>query len=145
MIKLPDILDKVLDSLIWQGVTSFRTGGAVGFDTVAALAVIEKKKDHPEIKLELKLPCKDQNSGWSDMDNRVYDYIISHADDVSYTCEAYRKGCMHERNRSLVDGADFCVAFCASEKGGSAYTLNYARKKQLNIINVYNIAKICSN
>ena len=142
MLRLPEILDKVLESLIWQGVSTFRAGGAIGFDTVAALAVIEKKSAHPEITLELELPCKDQSDGWSDDDKRVYEYVISQADSVSYTCEKYRKGCMYERNRRLVDGADFCVAFCSSEKGGSAYTVNYAKKQGLNVINIYEIVKI---
>ena len=138
---LPDILDKVIESLIWQGVTVFRAGGAIGFDTVAALAVIEKKIAHPEIKLELELPCKDQARSWSDAEQDVYEYVLSKADKIAYTCEQYRRGCMHERNRRLVNGSDFCVAFCSSDKGGSAYTLNYAKKKELAIINLYDIVK----
>lgn len=145
MIRLPEILDKVLESLIWQGVSTFRAGGAIGFDTVAALAVIEKKEAYPEIKLDLELPCKDQSDGWSDDDKRVYEYVISQADSISYTCEKYRKGCMYERNRRLVDGADFCVAFCSSEKGGSAYTVNYAKNHGVTVINVYEIVKTCIN
>ena len=137
--KLPDVLDRVIESLIWQGVTTFRAGGAIGFDTVAALAVLEKKKQHPEIRLELELPCKNQSEGWSVGEVRVYEYVIRNADSFSYVCESYRKGCMLERNRRLVDGADFCVAFCSSDKGGSAYTLRYAREKALNIINLYDI------
>ena len=141
MKKLPDVLDRVIESLIWQGVTTFRAGGAIGFDTVAALAVLEKKKQHPEIRLELELPCKNQSEGWSDREVRVYEYVIKNADSLSYVCESYRKGCMLERNRRLVDGADFCVAFCSSDKGGSAYTLKYAREKQLNVINLYDIVR----
>lgn len=142
MTALPDILDKVLESLIWQGVTVFRAGGAIGFDTLAALAVIEKKSAHPEITLELELPCKDQTNGWDEADKRAYEYVLSKADKISYTCEKYRSGCMHERNRRLVNGAHFCVAFCSSDKGGSAYTLNYAKKKGITVINVYDIARV---
>ena len=142
MIRLPEILDKILESLVWQGVSTFRAGGAIGFDTVAALAVIEKKREHPEIRLELELPCKDQSEGWSDADKRVYEYVLSKADNVSYTYEKYRKGCMFERNRRLVDGSDFCVAFCSVDKGGSAYTLNYAKEKGLTVINLYDIVRV---
>ena len=142
MLRLPEILDKMLENLIWQGVSTFRAGGAIGFDTVAALAVLEKKQAHPEIILELELPCKDQTNGWSEADKRAYDYVLSKADTISYTCEKYRKGCMLERNRRLVNGADFCVAFCSSDKGGSAYTMNYAKEKGLTIINIYDIVKV---
>ena len=142
MLRLPEILDKMLENLIWQGVSTFRAGGAIGFDTVAALAVLEKKQAHPEIILELELPCKDQTNGWSAADKSAYDYVLSKADKISYTCEKYRKGCMLERNRRLVNGADFCVAFCSSDKGGSAYTMNYAKEKGLTIINIYDIVKV---
>jgi uncharacterized phage-like protein YoqJ len=142
MKTLPDILDKVLESLIWQGVTVFRAGGAIGFDTVAALAVIEKKSAHPEITLELELPCKDQTDGWNASDKRAYEYVLSKADKISYAFEKYRRGCIHERNRRLVNDAQFCVAFCSSDKGGSAYTLNYAKENGLTVINVYDIARV---
>ena len=142
MLRLPEILDKMLENLIWQGVSTFRAGGAIGFDTVAALAVLEKKQAHPEIILELELPCKDQTNGWSEADKRAYDYVLSKADKISYICEKYRKGCMLERNRRLVNGADFCVAFCSSDKGGSAYTMNYAKEKSLTVINLHDIVKV---
>ena len=142
MLRLPEILDKILESLIWQGVSTFRAGGAIGFDTVAALTVLEKKTVHPEITLELELPCKDQTNGWGESDKRAYEYILSRADKISYICEKYRKGCMLERNRRLVGGADFCVAFCSSDSGGSAYTLNHAKEKGLTVINIYDIVKV---
>lgn len=142
MLLLPEILDKILESLIWQGVSTFRAGGAIGFDTVAALAVIEKKQAHPEITLELELPCKDQTNGWGEVDKRAYEYVLSRADKISYVCEKYQRGCMYARNRRLVSGADFCVAFCSSDKGGSAYTLNYAKKNGLTVINLHDIVKV---
>ena len=45
MPELSALLDRVLDTLINDGVTEFRTGGAVGFDTLAALKVLEKREN----------------------------------------------------------------------------------------------------
>ena len=136
MQELSRLLDGVLDRLIADGVTVFRTGGAMGFDTLAALKVIERRERDPSLSLELCLPCRDQTQGWDARSREYYEYILTHADRVSYVQEAYTKGCMLARNRMLVDGSQFCIGYCTSERGGSAYTLDYAKKKGLRVINL---------
>lgn len=141
IIKLPALLDTTISHLIEKGVTTFRTGGAVGFDTLCALKVLEKKKSNPDILLELCLPCKNQTDGWSEMDKSIYNYIISNADRVRYAHEKYVSGCMHDRNRMLVRDSDWCVAYCSSSKGGTAYTVKYALSYGLELINLYELIK----
>ena len=136
IVRLPHAIDATLDRLIASGFSVFRAGGAVGFDTVCALKVLEKKKEHPSVKLELCLPCKDQTNGWPQRDISIYKYILSAADSVKYVGEKYRSGCMHERNRMLVDGSDVCVAYCKESKGGTAYTCKYALKCKVELINL---------
>lgn len=53
---------------IENGYRYFGEGGALGFDTVAALTVLELKSVYPDIKLILVLPCKKQTRGWSETD-----------------------------------------------------------------------------
>ena len=130
IVLLPRELDELLEKLIAEGYLDFRCGGAQGFDTIAALKVLEKKKTFgEEIKLCLYLPCKDQTRGWSESAKRAYSMVLERADCVSYAAEAYNSGCMHARNRALVDGSDLCIAFCLSSSGGTAYTLLYAKKQ----------------
>jgi uncharacterized phage-like protein YoqJ len=130
------VLDHVISKLIDKGVTVFRTGGAIGFDTLAALKVLEKKKLHPEVKLHLFLPCKDQSARWNGYNVEAYDFIMANADEITYTAEEYTRGCMLHRDRCMINGADFCVAFCQKEEGGTAYTLNYAKKHGVRAINI---------
>ncbi|MEG1268017.1 MAG: SLOG family protein, partial [Oscillospiraceae bacterium] len=52
-------------SLIETGYCYFGTGGALGFDTLAAKAVLEVRQVYPHIKLILVLPCLEQTRGWS--------------------------------------------------------------------------------
>ena len=137
ILRLPEMLDSLLDKLIAKNVTIFRAGGARGFDTLCALKVLEKKKSNPDIRLELCLPCRDQTQNWGNQDAAVYNYILSHADAVSYAYENYTKGCMFKRNRMLVDGADICVAFCSSDRGGSAYTVSYAEQIGVPTVNLF--------
>ena len=133
---LSALLDDVLDRLIADGVTVFRTGGAVGFDTLAALKVLERRESCPSIRLELYLPCRDQTDGWGERSREYYDYILSRADRVEYLYDSYVKGCMLARNRRLVEGSQFCIGYCTKDRGGSAYTLDYAKKNGVRVINL---------
>lgn len=134
MLQLPQQLDDVLEELIFRGATEFRAGGAQGFDTLAALKVLEKKQKYPRVRLVLMLPCRDQTKGWTERNCEIYRYILSQADAVHYSAEAYTPSCMHARNRALVQGSDVCVAFCTERKGGSAFTLSLAEKQGVKII-----------
>lgn len=137
MLLLPEQLDRVLDELIGRGAKCFRTGGALGFDTLAALKVLEKKTQYPHLRLVLMLPCRDQTKGWSARNMEIFSYILAHADEVHYAADTYTVSCMHERNRALVEGSQVCVAFCTEESGGSAYTLGLAKKKGLETRNLF--------
>ena len=130
------LLDDVLDRLIADGVTVFRTGGAIGFDTLAALKVLEHRATCPTISLELYLPCRNQADGWSERSREYYEYILQNADRVEYLYDTYVKGCMLARNRHMVEGSQFCIGYCTSERGGSAYTLDYAKKNGVRVINL---------
>ena len=72
---------------------------------------------------------------WSERDKTIYAFVLKNADSVCYAEESYVRGCMHKRNRMLVDGSDFCVAYLTSKSGGTAYTCSYAAKKGVRIIN----------
>lgn len=137
ILQLPALLDDQIERLIVCGVDTFRGGGAVGFDMLAQLKVIEKKKKYPFVKLHLILPCRDQTKKWSEHSRAVYDYIASEADSIEYVADLYTPTCMKERNRRLVDGSDFCLAFAAKKASGSSYTISYAQKKDVPVINLY--------
>lgn len=140
-IHIPSTLKKAIESLILRGATSFRAGGAMGFDTVAALCVLELKEFYPSITLDLILPCRDQTNGWDRENIRAYNYVLSRADSVQFLYDSYRAGCMHDRNRALVDGSDVCIAYLERSVGGSAYTYTYALKAGLEVINIYELIK----
>lgn len=135
-LMIPTRLKGVLEDLIGKGARRFRAGGAMGFDTVAALCILELKEKYPEIKLELVLPCRDQSASWNEYEKQVYNYILSQANSVEYITDAYANWCMHERNRRLVNESQVCIAYLTESHGGTAYTFNYALKKGLEVINI---------
>ena len=134
---LAERLENALVNLIEnEGVTDFRAGGAMGFDTVAATYVLKMKMKYPQIKLHLILPYKNQEKYFSNADKQLYKYVLDNADSVHYVNEKYTNSALFARNRELVNGADFCVAFLNKLSGGTYYTVNYARKNKLQVINV---------
>ncbi len=137
MLALPALLKAEIGKQVEAGAVHFRAGGAVGFDTLAALCVLEQKKQHPHIKLDLILPCRDQDAAWSVQDRHAYRFVLQNADSVVYVRECYSEGCMLLRDRRLVEGSDACIAFLTKSKGGTAYTAAYALKSGLEFINLY--------
>ena len=138
-VKLPSLLEGVLIDLVERGTTTFRAGGAMGFDTVAALKVLELKERYPHIRLELILPCRNQTEYWEETAVRTYQYILQHADSHRFLFDTYFDGCMLERDRRLVDGSDVCVAYCNRSRGGTAYTFAYALRAGLEVINLHDL------
>ena len=136
---IPGKLKSLLEELIARGAKSFRAGGAIGFDMIAALCVLELKEKYPDIRLDLKLPCKSQADAWRELDRKAYNYILSQADSIEYASESYVSWCMHERNRRLVNGSQVCIAYLTQTRGGTAYTFNYALKRGLEVINLVDL------
>lgn len=129
-------LENVISSLYQRGVCCYEAGGALGFDTLAAQAVLRLRESCPGIKLTLVLPCLTQTRGWRPEDVTEYERIKAQADHVIYTAQQYTRGCMHKRNRYLVDHSGVCVCYLTRDSGGTAYTVQYAEKQGLEIINI---------
>ena len=134
--KIAKRLEKAVIEAIEQGYRYFGCGGALGFDTLAAQTVLELKNEYPQIRLILVLPCRDQTRDWKEADIAEYERIMKAADKVTYTSEQYYSGCMHKRNRHLVDCSSLCICYLTEQSGGTAYTVNYARSQGLKIVNV---------
>lgn len=129
-------LEKVVKELIHEGYQQFATGGALGFDTLAAKTVLRLMKDFPDIQLHLVLPCPEQTRGWGKAEIEEYEMIKRLANSVIYTSEKYTKGCMFKRNRYLIDMSSMCVCYLRKPTGGTVYTVKYAKSKGIRIRNL---------
>ena len=126
-----------IEKLIEAGVDTFIAGGALGFDTAAEEEVISAKKKHPEIKLHVYAPCKNQSAKWNVFEKMKYKKLLAAADLVNMPEYDYFDGCMKERNYKMVDASSFCIAYFNGEKlrSGTAQTLRYAEAKGLKLYN----------
>ncbi len=129
-------LKNVIIELIKSGYIRFCVGGALGFDTLAANTVLSLKEDYPEINLILVLPCLSQSDKWDSADKETYEFIKERADEVIYASHERIRGCMHIRNRYLVDNSSACICYLTEKNGGTVYTVKYAKKKNLPVINI---------
>lgn len=57
-------------------------------------------------------------------------------DKIVYESKIASREAYLARNRHLVDGSSYCVTYCVEQSGGTAYTVDYARKNGLKIINL---------
>ncbi len=135
-----NIIEKQLEDIITRlcsyGIQTFIAGGALGFDTIAAKAVLKMRDKGFAIKLVLALPCKEQAKNWRAADIDVYNNILASADEVVYVSEEYSAGCLHMRNRFMVDHSSHCVFYLTYPRGGTAYTVKYALQNELEMHNV---------
>lgn len=127
-----EILDKIN-----SGVTVFITGGAIGFDTIAAEQVIEMREDYDFIRLCLYLPCTNQDAEWCEADKSRFCRIAEMADEIYHvTGEEYKRGCMKKRNKAMVEAADCGISYLKGRSGGTAQTVRLAREKGIDVINI---------
>lgn len=128
-------LSETIDMLISEGVTRFISGGALGFDTLAAEMVIEKRKEK-DISLEIAVPCLGQDSKWNTAQKKRYKTVLDNSDAVTVLSKEYVSGCMQARNKYMVDKAQAVVSYYRGRQGGTRSTLLYAKEKERRIINL---------
>ena len=136
--ELKQRLTHSINMLHIGGIVTFYTGGALGFDTLAAEAIIRYRLEHPDVRFILALPCKNQTHHWKTNDIERYEAIRESANETVYVSQKYDPGCMQRRNKYMVDHSAICVCYQTKEKGGTANTVSYAAKQGLRIINIAN-------
>ncbi len=120
-----------------KGCRKFYAGGALGFDSMAALAVLSHRMFYPDTELHLVIPCRNQTERWHKADIDRYEYIMSRADTVEFLSDQYYDGCMRVRNQRLADLGDALIAYVGRDHSGSAQTLKMAQKAGKVILNLY--------
>ena len=129
------ILDKLINNCLDAGYTTFRVGGAMGFDMeVEELLLRKRHEEGRSLRLELVLPCRDQADRWSFDNKRRYKRILREADSIEYICDRYEDGCMQKRNRVMVDGSAMCISYCTRTRSGTYGTIRYAKQQGLQHI-----------
>ncbi len=134
--ELGEKLKRILYILTEQGITDYICGGARGFDTLAAQAVLVLREAMPQVRLILAIPCREQAKLWNEADRAEWQNILRQADEVIYTAEEYSTGCMMRRNRFMVDNSKICVYYLTNMRSGTCKTVQYAMEREKKLINI---------
>jgi len=125
-----------IESLIRaDGFDYFYSGGAIGADMDFADIVIGLRDNYyPHIKIEIAVPCQNQDLKWIEEDKERYRKILLKSDTVKILSDTYFPACMFERNKYMVDNSDLVIAIWNGEmSGGTFNTITYAKKNNKSI------------
>lgn len=133
---LERLLDRYIEELSQFGVNQFLCGGALGFDTMAARAVLRAREKKEGLALLLAIPYRGIEKHRTEADRLEFEEILTQADSVHYIADTYDRDCMLRRNRYMVERSGICIAYMTHNSGGTAYTVAQALKKGIEVINL---------
>lgn len=121
-----------------EGIHNFICGMAVGFDLLAAEAVLDLKNRYRDMTLTAAVPFRNQPDRFSEADKGLYWHIMGKADRMVVLSEAYFEGCFLRRNDYMLHHASrLIVYFNGERKGGTFYTCRKALRLGLTVVNLY--------
>ena len=128
-------IEAAVDTALKSGAIKFICGNALGVDTWAAQIVLKKRKENPEIQLEIALPFSGHNS-----DSPACMKVQEEANHTHVVTTAKsRTAAFFQRNQYMVDHSDIIIAVYdeqKSKRSGTLRTLEMAKTKELEIIQI---------
>ena len=139
---LQNLEAKILE-LCDKGYRYFFVGGALGFDTIAAIALAHVASQlKTRIHTVLCLPCAEQTKLWNENEKRTYELLLPFYEAHILISDNYNSECMRLRNYYMVAHSSYCIAYMTHYGGGTANTVNYAKKKGLRLFNAAVMSEI---
>ena len=130
------LLCKEIGLHIQNGYDTFYCGLARGADIICGKIILfEKLSGASNLTLICVKPFFDHGKNWGFKWKYDHQTLINRADKVECIDLSYRRGSYHARNRYMVDHCDMLFAiYDGRPKGGTAYTVEYARRKGKKIV-----------
>lgn len=119
-----------------EGFRHFLCGMALGCDLYFCESVLTLRDRCPNVTLEAAIPCPTQASAWPASQRERYDRLVAACDVETVVSTRYTRSCMHRRDRYMVDRAALLIAAFDGTSGGTRYTVNYAMKQGLTIVDL---------
>ncbi len=136
--SLFECLSLRVEELYNQGKRYFLSGGAVGFDLLAAEVVLSLKGCCPEISLILVIPFAGQDAKYSQTDKLRYERVSSEAASVVIINEeGYDIAAYHLRNDFMVRHSSHIIAYSNGRGKGTQSTIKLAKKLGVEVENLY--------
>ena len=137
IIKVERLLEEQIRTLLDEKeYMDFLVGRNGDFDQCASSSVRRIRKNYRDDNSALVLVLPYPTAEYLNNKNHFHEYYtdveISHAASV-----AYPKSAIQIRNREMVDRADLIICYIKHAKGGAWQAVQYAKKKEKAVINLY--------
>ena len=123
-----------------DGFDTFLCGMARGLDLICGGLVLQLKQERPQysgIRLIAVPPFPEHGFGgpWG----VIHSLVMSRADDLVFPAENNSRRAYHLRNRDMVDHSSRLICYYDGQPGGTGYTVDYARQKGLEVVNLQSL------
>lgn len=113
-----------------------------GTDLWAGEIVLEERQNNTELCLIATIPHPNFETHWEDTYKALYYKVLKGADISKVISNTYYKACYQKRNAWMVDHSSRIIAAYNGDKGGTKNTIDYAKKQDIDIINIFDGMKI---
>ena len=117
-----------------DGFRHFICGMARGCDTYFCEEVLRLRDRVQDITVEAAIPCLSQCDGWTAEQQERYRDLTALCNYRTVVQEKYDPGCMHRRNRYMVDHSSLLLAVHDGSPGGTRYTIEYALRRRKDVL-----------
>ena len=119
-----------------EGCRHFLCGMAQGCDLYFCECVLRLRDEHPEVTLEAAVPCPTQADAWPRDQRERYARLVEACDYETVVSARYTSGCMHRRDRYMVDRSSLVIAAFDGTPGGTRYTVAYAMSRGVPVVDL---------
>ena len=131
--------ERIADSIetAWQeGYRHFLCGMAMGCDFYFCECIQNLRRRLSGITLEAAIPCPSHDLYWPPSQRYRYQLLLDQCDLQTMVSERYTPLCMQRRDRYMIDHSSMLIAAFNGSPGGTRYTLEYAMRNNLRIIDL---------
>lgn len=129
-------LTDAVESAYEEGYRHFLCGMAQGCDLYFCECVLALREQHPEVTVEAAIPCPTQADHWPADQKARYERLVNACDFETMVSSQYTAACMQRRDRYMVDHASLLIAAFDGSPGGTRYTVEYAMRRGLSIVDL---------
>lgn len=119
-----------------QGFRHFLCGMAQGCDLYFCESVLALRKRFSDVTVEAAIPCPTQPDSWPADQRERYRRLVAACDFETVVSSVYSSSCMQRRDRYMVDHAALLIAAFDGSAGGTRYTVEYAMRRGLDIVDI---------
>lgn len=133
--KLEEIIRDLLSS---KQYVEFLVGQNGDFDQMVSSTVLRTKRNVRDDNSVLRLVLPYPTTEFENNEDSFYNYY-DEIEICDESAKAHFKGAMQIKNKSMVDRAVLVVCYIEREEGGAFQTVQYAKKQEKQILNLYEI------